>query len=155
PRSAPISPRRGAAARRSTSSRCRRSAAAAVVAAAAATRCRSRSETRCRSPSRIPSRIPALAAAPRPEISQGSLTDSLSLIPLHRDWLLKVLIVGLGIVLSIGVARADRPKVGDDKPLDKTQQAAWDRGVSTDQMQAAAAAFDEANAQLDASLPSK
>jgi hypothetical protein len=68
---------------------------------------------------------------------------------------MKVLIVGLGVVLSIGVARADRPKVGDDKPLDKTQQAPWDRGVSTDQMQAAAAAFDEANAQLDASLPSK
>ncbi|HXT50398.1 MAG TPA: PEGA domain-containing protein [Thermoanaerobaculia bacterium] len=68
---------------------------------------------------------------------------------------MKVLIVGLGLVLSIGVAHADRPKVADDKPLDKTQQAAWDRGVSTEQMQAAAAAFDEANAQLDASLPSK
>jgi hypothetical protein len=52
-------------------------------------------------------------------------------------------------------ARAERPRVGDDKPLDKTQQAAWDRGVSTDQMQAAAAAFDAANEQLDASLPSK
>jgi hypothetical protein len=68
---------------------------------------------------------------------------------------MKVLIVGLGLLLSLGVARADRPKVGDDKPLDKTQQAPWDRGISTEQMQAAAAAFDEANAQLDASLPSK
>jgi len=68
---------------------------------------------------------------------------------------MKVLIVGLGVMLSIGVARADRPKVTDDKPLDKTQQYPWDRGVSTEQMQAAATAFDEANAQLDASLPSK
>jgi hypothetical protein len=68
---------------------------------------------------------------------------------------MKVLIVGLGLVLSIGVARADRPKVGDDKPLEKDQQAPWDRGVSIEQMQAAAAVFDEANAQLDASLPAK
>jgi hypothetical protein len=67
---------------------------------------------------------------------------------------MKVLIVGLGLLLSMGVARADRPKVTDDKPLEQTQ-APWDRGVSTEQMQAAAAMFDEANAQLDASLPSK
>jgi hypothetical protein len=68
---------------------------------------------------------------------------------------MKALIVGLGLMLSMGVARADRPKVGDDKPLEKTQQAPWDRGVSVDQMQSAAALFDDANAQLDASLPSK
>jgi hypothetical protein len=68
---------------------------------------------------------------------------------------MKVLIVGLGLMLSTGIAHADRPKVTDDKPLDKTQQAPWDRGVSVEQMQAAAAAFDDANAQLDASLPSK
>jgi hypothetical protein len=68
---------------------------------------------------------------------------------------MKVLIVGLGLVLSIGVARADRPKVADDKPLEKTQQAPWDRGVSLEQMQAAAAKFEDANAQLDASLPAK
>lgn len=68
---------------------------------------------------------------------------------------MKVLIVGLGLVLSMGIAHADRPKVGDDKPLDKTQQAPWDQGVSVEQMQAAAVMFDEANAQLDASLPSK
>jgi hypothetical protein len=68
---------------------------------------------------------------------------------------MKVLIVGLGLVLSMGIARADRPKVTDDKPLEKTQQAPWDRNVSTDQMQAAAVLFDDANAQLDAALPSK
>jgi hypothetical protein len=68
---------------------------------------------------------------------------------------MKVLIVGLGLVLSMGIARADRPKVGDEKPLDQGQQAPWDRGVSVEQMQAAATLFDEANAQLDASLPSK
>jgi tetratricopeptide (TPR) repeat protein len=68
---------------------------------------------------------------------------------------MKVLLVGLGLLLSVGSARAERPKVGDDKPLDKTQQAPWDRGVSAEQMRAAAAAFDEANEQLDASLPSK
>jgi hypothetical protein len=128
---------------------------------------------------------------------------------------MKVVIVGLGLLLTMASARADRPKVGDktrpnktrpnntrpgkpqpdkpqpdkpqpdstqpdkpqpdkpqpDKPqpdntqldktqldntkLDKTQQAPWDRGVSTEQMRAAAAAFEEANAQLDASLPSK
>jgi hypothetical protein len=68
---------------------------------------------------------------------------------------MKLVLVGLGVMLSMGIARADRPKVGDDKPLEKTQQAPWDRGVSVEQMQAAAALFDEANAQLDASLPSK
>jgi hypothetical protein len=67
---------------------------------------------------------------------------------------MKVLIVGLGLLLSMGVAHADRPKAGD-KPLDKTQQAPWDRGVSMAQMQAAAARFEEANQQLDASLPGK
>ena len=68
---------------------------------------------------------------------------------------MKVLIVGLGLLLSMGIARAERPKVGDEKPLDKSQQAPWDRGVSVEQMQAAAAMFDDANTQLDASLPSK
>lgn len=68
---------------------------------------------------------------------------------------MRALIVGLGLVLSMGSARADRPKVGDDKPLEKSQQAPWDRGVSPESMQAAARAFEEANAQLDASLPSK
>jgi hypothetical protein len=68
---------------------------------------------------------------------------------------MRVLIVGLGLVLSMGIARADRPKVGEDKPLEKDQQAPWDRGVTPEQMQAAARAFEEANAQLDASLPSK
>ena len=68
---------------------------------------------------------------------------------------MKVLIAGLGLVLSMGIARADRPKVADDKPLEKDQQAPWDRGVTVEQMQAAAAVFDEANAQLDASLPAK
>ena len=68
---------------------------------------------------------------------------------------MKVLIVGLGLVLSVASARAERPKVADDKPLDQGQQAPWDRGVSTEQMQAAAAVFDEANEQLDASLPAK
>lgn len=68
---------------------------------------------------------------------------------------MKVLIVGLGLVLSMGIARADRPKVADEKPLEKTQQAPWDRGVSVEQMQAAAILFDDANTQLDASLPAK
>jgi hypothetical protein len=68
---------------------------------------------------------------------------------------MKVLIVGLGLVLSMGSARAERPKVADDKPLEQSQQAPWDRGISTEQMQAAAAIFDEANEQLDASLPAK
>ena len=68
---------------------------------------------------------------------------------------MKLLIVGLGLVLGMGIARAERPKVADDKPLDKDQQAPWDRGVPPEQMQAAAAVFDEANAQLDASLPGK
>ena len=68
---------------------------------------------------------------------------------------MKVLIVGLGLALSMGTARAERPKVADDKPLEKNQQAPWDRNVPVEQMQAAAAVFDEANAQLDASLPAK
>jgi hypothetical protein len=68
---------------------------------------------------------------------------------------MKVLIVGLGLMLSMGIAHAERPKVADDKPLDKGQQAPWDQGVSTEQMQQAAGIFDEANAQLDASLPAK
>lgn len=68
---------------------------------------------------------------------------------------MKVLIVGLSLVLSMGIARAERPKVADDKPLEQTPQAPWDRGISTEQMQAAAAIFDDANAQLDASLPGK
>ena len=67
---------------------------------------------------------------------------------------MKVLIVGLGLVLSMGIAHADRPKVADDKPLEQSQ-APWDRGVSTEQMQTAAGMFDEANEQLDAGLPSK
>jgi hypothetical protein len=68
---------------------------------------------------------------------------------------MKVLIVGLGLMLSLGIARADRPKVGDEKPLEKTQQAPWDRGVTQEQMEAAAIIFDEANRHLDASLPAK
>jgi tetratricopeptide (TPR) repeat protein len=68
---------------------------------------------------------------------------------------MKVLIVGLGLLLSMGIARADRPKVVDDRSLDKTQQAPWDRGVSVEQMQAAARKFEDANQALDATLLTK
>jgi len=68
---------------------------------------------------------------------------------------MKALVVGCCLVLSVGLARAERPKVGGDEPLPQADVTPWDDGVTQEQRREAARLFEEANRDLDDSLPAK
>ncbi|HWO23802.1 MAG TPA: hypothetical protein VNO30_33905 [Kofleriaceae bacterium] len=69
----------------------------------------------------------------------------------------------LGLVLGVGLARADGPARADgsavtvsgDAPLPQAESAPWDQGVSQEQRREAARTFEEANRDLDASLTAR
>lgn len=77
---------------------------------------------------------------------------------------MKALVVGLGIVLSIGLARAQAPTpppktppvtAGSNAPLPQQGQDPWDTGVTLEQKQAAARLFEQGNTHLNDGLSAK
>lgn len=77
---------------------------------------------------------------------------------------MKALVVGLGIVLSIGLARAQAPTpppktqpvtAGTNAPLPQQGQDSWDVGITLEQKQTAAHLFEQGNTTLNDGLSAK